>query len=128
MIAALVAAGVVALALTTLAVYAITATRRAGSEQARADVLAVRWEAAIANAKTEAARADFEKGRADALDAAIVEAAAAGPIAGSYERLLQARRGAGSADRRSADVVRDAGADGGETRAVGPDDLLEPGE
>jgi hypothetical protein len=125
-IGVVVAIVVVAGALTSLAIYAITATRRAGEQQARGDVMAVRMEVAIANAKNESNRADAEKERADALDAAIVLCAAdaVGPVAGSFERLLQARAAASTANRDRAPAVRDAGTASGEASPLGPDDLL----
>lgn len=118
----------VAGAMLTLALRGWSTERRAGEEAKGRAELAVRLEVASANTKTEAARADFEKGRADALDAAIVAAVAAGPVDGSYERLLQARHGAGasSAGRGDAAEVRDEGDAGQPAATLGPDDLLPP--
>lgn len=108
-------------AVLTLALLAIAATRRAGNEKARGDSLAVRIEGITAQNTDLATRLKDEKARGDALDAAIVEAAAAGPVAGSFDRLLQARAGAA---HRGAPAVPDSRAPGGETTVLGPDDLL----
>lgn len=58
--------------------------------QTRAGQLAI----AESNAATERARADNEKRRADALDDLLATYADAGPVDGSYERLLQKWRSA----------------------------------
>jgi hypothetical protein len=121
-------------AVIVLAFKLATATERAGKHDARAAALAVRMEVAIANAKTESNRADAEKERADALDAAIARCAAdaVGPVDGSWERLLQtsAELRASAAGRLGAPAVRDAGDTGGTAEAdrADPDRLLEPGE
>lgn len=108
-------------------IAALSARKEAGNEKARHAELAVRLEAAVANAKTEAARADFERGRADALDAAIVDAAVAGPVDGSFERLLQVSKATRAAGGAGAGELHQP-SDGGEPApALGPDDLLPPG-
>lgn len=103
------------------------------SERSRGDEKAARVHAeadcrtALANAKTESARADFEKGRADALDAAIVVAAHSAPVDGAYVRLLEAAEAARTAGGAGAGGVRDAGASSEPAKPLGPDDLLPPG-
>jgi len=121
-------------AMLTLALALRSATKEAGKQEARGDAYVVRLEVAVANGKNESARADFEKGRADALDAAIAKLAAdaVGPVDGAFAELLQAASAAraGAAGRSGAGVVPDAGAPGGEAGADrdDPDGLLKPGE
>jgi hypothetical protein len=129
------ALGITAIAVAGLigfGVAALAARKDAGSEKARADVLAVRLETAIANMKTETLAKNAEKERADALDDAIATeaVAAVGSVGGSFERLLQASSDARAraAGRRGPAVVPVAEPAGGEAEAVGSDDLLKPGE
>jgi hypothetical protein len=109
-----------------LAIWALLAERRAGRQQARGDVLAVRLELAQATIKTEGQRADFEKERADALDDALAHAAVTGSVDGAFDRLLQTWHDARATDRRPAmPLAEPAETASASTRS---DDLLRPGE
>lgn len=127
-----IAIGVVVVVLTgaflTLALALRSETRRAGDEKAARTNAEAERDAAKVNAKNESARADFQKGRADALDAAIVRHAAGRPVDGSFE-LLEAREraNAGAAGDRGADELHHAGAGEAAPEAVDPDRLLPPG-
>ena len=123
MIGNVIAVAVIVGAMLTLSLLLFTQTKRAGSQQARGDVLAVRLEVALANTKTEAARADFQEKRANALDAAIVRAAAR-PIDGSFQLLAEREAANGASDGGRPGELRDAGDESGPTEALGPDDLL----
>lgn len=83
-----------------LAIWALTAERRAGNEKARATELAVRLELAQTTIKNESARADREKERADALDALIDDMAAMDDPSAARAHVLSRRtRKAGATDR-----------------------------
>jgi hypothetical protein len=109
-------------AVTTLAVFAITATRRAGNHQARADSTSVRLENMTARCHDESKRADYEKERANALDDTLAEMALvyAGPIDGSLGRLLQTWARAKLPDGDGARTVSPSSA----PAEPGSDDLL----
>lgn len=111
----------------TLAIWALTAERRAGSQNARATELAVRLELAQATVKNESARADREKERADALDALIDEIAANDDPSVARAHVLSRRtRKAGTADGDPGAV---SGGGSNPEVARGPDDdLLNPFE
>jgi hypothetical protein len=116
-------------AVTSFAIYAIAAERRAGAATARADVADKSVEVAAANLDAMTKDRDAQKERGDALDQALADAAATGPTDGAFDRLLsrwQATRAAAGGD--AAQAVRNAGASGSETSSAGPDGLLRPGE
>lgn len=118
MIAGLIAGGIVVSALLTLAIYAITSTRRAGDEKAGRAEFAARNESLTAQVADLASRLKDEKERADALDDLIAELAVAGPVDGAYDRLLQ--KWATSKPGGGARVVPPPASPAG----PGPDDLL----
>jgi hypothetical protein len=134
-IAELVFAGLALAAVTTFALIAITSIKGKGKADVRAAEIGKGLEVALANEKTQSARADAEKERGDALDAAIAKFAAdaVGVVDGSAARLLEAANAlrAGAPGRAGASVVRDTGA---AEEAAGPvdpardSDLLRPGE
>jgi hypothetical protein len=109
-------------AVTTLAIYAITATRRAGNHQSARAELAVRLENMTARMNDESKRADYEKGRANALDDTLAELALTyvGPVDGSLGRLLQTWARAKLPDGDGTRTVSPTSA----APEPGPDDLL----
>jgi hypothetical protein len=111
-----------------LSAVAILATRRAGEQQARSDVLDERLTAASVVNSDLVNRLKDETGRADALDVLLADYAVSGPVLGSYERLLQKWRLArpSAVDSRSQVAVSVAGDTGPTPQAS--TDLLRPGE
>lgn len=135
MIATLLFAGVAIVAVATFAGIAIAVTKSKTASDVRGAELGKDLEVSRANEKTQSTRADAEKERGDALDAAIAKFAAdaVGPVDGSAARLLEAVNAirAGASGRTGAPVVRDDGAAGAAAGPVDPasdSDLLEPGE
>ena len=124
MIALAIAIAAAVAGMLTLGVLAIAANRRAGDEKSGRAELAVRLEVAIANSKTQSARADDEKKRADALDDLFAETAVNRPVDGSYDWLLQAWAAIRAAHRDGARALPTPAA----APSPGPDDLLRPGE
>lgn len=110
-------------AITAPWVMARNAERATGLATAQAVKANAEAEAATKERDRETARANDEKARADALDDAIVDHVAAGPVDGAFERLLQKRAAAKPAARGgSAGPVPPPS-----TTEPGPDDLLKPG-
>jgi hypothetical protein len=133
-IAELLFAGVALVAVSTFAGIAISALRGKGASDVRAAELGKDLEVSRANEKTQSARADAEKERADALDAAIAKslAAAVGDIDGAFKRLQEAMDAdrTRTSGRSGAALVRDAGAGEAPTgtgHRESDSDLLEPG-
>ncbi len=99
-----------------------------GREAAR--VLAVSTASELAATKANLAtannRADSEKARADALDNVIADHADDGPVAGSFERLLQNWKAVrlGPADITGTRQLHPTT----EAAAAGPDGLMRPGD
>jgi hypothetical protein len=108
--------------LIALALKALSAERRCGDARSDEASLAARLESMVKQRDDESTRADYEKGRADALDDALADAALnnVGPVDGSLGRLLQAwtriRAKSGDGTR----VLPTPAA----TVSPGPDDLL----
>lgn len=120
--------------LVTMSLKALSAERGRGDARADEAGLAAQNVTLSKDLDRESARADSEKERADALDAAIAKFAAdaVGSIDGSHERLLEAVAAirANVPSRGGSDPVRDAGspqASTGTEHREGDSDLLEPG-
>ncbi len=81
---------------------------------------------AAANLATANNRADSEKARADALDNVLADYADDGPVAGSFERLLQKWKSArvGPADITSTRQLHPTT----EAATAGSSDLMRPGD
>jgi len=105
-IAGAVVLGLIACLFIVLASDLRDAERRCADARVDAQKQAGQLAIAVANEATQRARADAERKRADALDDLLAQAATAGPVAGSLQRLLQAWR----STRAGPDTAGDAGA------------------
>lgn len=119
------------IAVTTLAIWALLAERRAGKAERTAAVTAKDNETLKATCAERAAALVEKEKTIRALNIAIAETAAdAAPVDGSMQRLLQAVAKIHAADRDSS-VVPDTGGEGGEAEPLdraGDSELLKPGE
>lgn len=118
-------------AVTTLAVWALLAERRAGRAEKQAAVTAKDNETLTATCAERAAALVEAKETIRALNVAIAETAAdAAPVDGSMQRLLQAVAKIHAANRDQG-AVRDAGGSSAASEPIdraGDSDLLKPGE